>query len=43
MLGLMVGVREGTLMVGVRIIAWACATSIPRQAASKSAAPTDEA
>lgn len=37
------GIREGTLIVGVRMIACACATSTPRQAASKSAAPTDEA
>jgi hypothetical protein len=43
MLGEMVGVRVGTLMVGVRMIAWACATSMPRQAASRSAAPADEA
>jgi hypothetical protein len=39
----MVGVREGTLIAGVRMIACAWATSIPRQAASRSAAPTDEA
>ena len=39
----MVGVREGTLIVGVRMIACACATSTPRQAAIRSAAPTDEA
>jgi hypothetical protein len=42
MLGEMVGVREGTLIVGVRMIACACATSTPRQAAIRSAAPTDE-
>jgi hypothetical protein len=39
----MVGVREGTLIVGVRMIACASATSTPRQAASSSAAPTEEA
>ncbi|WP_349643735.1 MULTISPECIES: hypothetical protein [Bradyrhizobium] len=43
MLGEMVGIRVGTLIVGVRMIACACATSTPRQAAIKSAAPTDEA
>jgi hypothetical protein len=42
MLGEMVGVREGTLIVGVRMIACACATPTPRQAAIRSAAPTDE-
>jgi len=42
MLGEMVGVRVGTLIVGVRMIACACATSTPRPA-SRSAAPTDEA
>jgi hypothetical protein len=43
MLGEMVGVREGTLIAGVRMIACACATSTPRQAASSNAAPTEEA
>jgi hypothetical protein len=43
MFGEMVGVREGTLIVGVRMIAWAWATSTPRQTASRNAAPTDEA
>jgi hypothetical protein len=43
MLGEMVGMREGTLIVGVRMIACACATSTPRQAASSNVAPTDEA
>jgi hypothetical protein len=41
--GEMVGMREGTLIVGVRMIACACATPTPRQAASSSVAPTDEA
>jgi hypothetical protein len=41
-LGLMVGMREGTLIVGVRMIACACATWTPK-ALSRSAAPTDDA
>jgi hypothetical protein len=40
--GLMVGMREGTLIVGARMIACAYATSTPR-AFSRSATPTDEA
>jgi hypothetical protein len=43
MFGEMVGVRVGMLIVGMRMIAWAWATSTPRQAASSSPAPTDDA
>ena len=43
MLGEMVGVREGTLIAGARMIACACVGSTPKQAVSNSAAPTDEA